>query len=309
MTRAKAFWLSALVTLFCLLPLYLLLVGGQVFGSEAAQAEAGKEDVPKLTAGAADSLTLLLAVRGETPGAALVRLDAWQGRADCLVLPSDTLLPRADGEEETLADCLAAAGPLQLNAALERLTGSRCEKYIELDADTLAGVFESVTPLVNWNSLGKVEDLALLRRFAFNGGEGTVSSGTAAVLVRRSEADAAQLAALRASLYGAFLEEGLPILKEPVLALLRSDDAPLTDISAVDLYGVERLLTLLAADLPPVTAAVPDTVVEDGAEKKNAAAQDETATDNIAAAGSAVKKEIRHLTETGVQQITALLAN
>lgn len=280
MTRAKAFWVSTLVTLFCLLPLYLLLVGGQVFGSETAQAEAGTEDVPKLTAKATDSLTLLLAVRGEVPGAALVRLDAWNRRADCLVLPSDTLLPREDGGEETVADCLATAGPLQCNAALERLTGIRCEKYLEVDADALAGVFEAVTPLVNWNSLGKVEDLALLRRFAFNGGEGTVSSGTAAALVRRSEADAVQLAALRASLYGAFLEEGLSALTEPVLMLLRSEPSLLTDISAVDLYGVERLLTLLAADLPPVTAA---------------------------AAETQMTQKGRTLTEDGVRQITALL--
>ena len=280
MTRAKAFWVSALVTLFCLLPLYLLLVGGQVFGSETARAEAGAEEVPRLTAKQTDSLTLLLVTEGEKPGAALVRLDAWQKRAECLVLPSDTLLPRADGGEEPLSDCLASAGPLQLNAALERLTGSRCEKYLELDADALAGVFEAVTPIVNWNSLGKVEDLALLRRFAFNGGEGTVSSGTAAALVRRSEADAAQLAALRASLYGAFLEEGLPVLTQPVLGLLRAEDTPLTDLSAVDLYGVERLLTLLAADLPPVTSA---------------------------AAETQMTQKGRTLTEDGVRQISALL--
>ena len=91
MTRWKAFVCSLLVTLFCLLPLYLLTVGSRLFGARAVDESAA--GVPVLTASPQDALNLLLVLREPGPAAVLLRLGAWQGRAECLVLPQDTLLP------------------------------------------------------------------------------------------------------------------------------------------------------------------------------------------------------------------------
>lgn len=253
MSRWRAFLASALVTLFCLVPLYLLVIGGSLFGAQPAELAA--DSVPILTPTPQDSLTLLLVVEDAGPAVALVRLDAWQRRAQCLLLPSDTLL-EYDGQTCTPAQCMEQAGPLQLNAALQQMTGSGCERYLCLDAEQLAGVFDEFSPVVSWDGLGHIHDLALLRRFAFNGGQGALASGTAAVLLRRCEGDATEKAALRSTLYGAFLQEGLSALREPVGRLLRQEEGLLTDISAVDFYGIERLLDLLAADVPTVCCQV-----------------------------------------------------
>ena len=73
----------------------------------------------------------------------------------------------------------------------------------------------------------------------------------------KEDGDAAA-AQLRAALYRAFLTEALPTLAKSAVGLLRSGEELLTDISAVDIYGVERLLTLLGQDPPAVTAGVPE---------------------------------------------------
>ncbi len=255
MSRFRVFLLSALVTLFCLAPLYLLIIGGELFG--VRQADSPADGVPVLTPTGDDSLTLLLVADGPAPAAALVRLDAWQRRAECLVLPADTVL-LLDGAPVTLKECCAASGPLQLRRALEETLGAACQRYLALEPEALAEVFNEFSPVLDWDELGPIKDLALLRRFAFNGGKGALASDTAALLLRQSEADAVQLARLRSVLYGAFLQEGLPSLAQPVCRLLRSDARLLTDISAVDIYGIERLLTLLAADVPTVSSGVPD---------------------------------------------------
>ncbi len=259
MTRWRAFFCSLLITLFCLFPLYLLVVGGALFGAQPVDETA--DGVPVLTPGEDDRLTLLLVLDGPEPAAALVRLDAWQRRAECLVLPANTLLPAAQAnaaDRVTLAQCCQSAGPLQLRAVLEKALGLDFERYLCLSGDALAEVFAEYSPMMSWDALGELHDLALLRRLAFNGGEGAIASSTAAALVRQCEGSAAEAAALRAALYEAFLTEGLLSLSGSVTALLRSDEALLTDITAVDIYGVERLLTLLAADPPPVKCAVPE---------------------------------------------------
>lgn len=253
MTRWRAFLASALVTLFCLVPLYLLVIGGSLFGAEPAETAA--DGVPILTPTPQDSLTLLLVVEDAEPSAALVRLDAWQRRAECLLLPSDTLL-EYDDRTLTLEQCMEEAGPLQLHTALQQMTGGSCERYLCLRGEQLAGVFDEFSPVVSWDDLGHIHDLALLRRFAFNGGQGALASNTAAILLRRCEGDAAEKATLRCALYTAFLQEGLTALREPVGRLLRQEEGLLTDISAVDFYGIERLLDLLAADVPAVACQV-----------------------------------------------------
>lgn len=255
MSRWKAFFCSMLITLFCLLPLYLLVVGGQLFGAQAVDETVG--GVPVLTPGEDDRLTLLLVVDAPAPAAVLLRLDAWQRRAEIQVLPCDTLLP-VEGGRITLQECLSDAGPLQLRRTLEAALGIQTERYLCLSAAALVELFREYSPLMDWDELGSIRDLALLRRFAFNGGEGVVSSGTAAALVRSNEDGDAAAAQLRAALYRAFLTEALPTLAAPVTGLLRSDAERLTDISAVDIYGVERLLTLLGQDPPAVTAGVPE---------------------------------------------------
>lgn len=262
MTRWKAFVCSLLVTLFCLLPLYLLTVGSRLFGARAVDESAA--GVPVLTASPQDALTLLLVLREPGPAAVLLRLDAWQGRAECLVLPQDTLLPDGTGRI-TLEECFAAAGPLQLRTVLEKALGAEFERYLCLSGEALAAAFAEYAPMMHWHELGSLKDLALLRRLAFNGGEGAIASTTAAALVRRCDGGSADTAALRAALYRAFLTEGLPTLSGPVTALLRSEEALLTDITAVDIYGIERLLTLLAAAPPTVECAVPEGIsVRDG---------------------------------------------
>ncbi len=258
MSRWKAFFCSMLITLFCLLPMYLLVVGGELFGTQAVDESA--EGVPVLTPGENDKLTLLLVVNDAEPAAVLVRLDAWQRRAELLVLPGSTLLPQ-EGERITLAKCLAQAGPLQLRSVLETALGAEFERYLSLPADALTVLFSEYSPMMSWDELGSIRNLTLLRRFAFNGGEGVVSSGTAAALVRSCEDGDAAIARLRTALYRAFLTEALPTLTAPAVELLRSDAELLTDISAVDIYGVERLLTLLAADPPAVECAVPEGIV------------------------------------------------
>lgn len=255
MSRFKAFAASMLITLFCLIPLYLLVLGGQLFGAQAVDETVG--GVPVLTPGETDRLTLLLVIDAPSPAAALVRLDAWQRRAELLVLPGDTLLPTENGRI-TLQECLADAGPLQLRLTLEAALGLPAERYLCLPAAALVELFREYSPLMDWDELGSIRDLALLRRFAFNGGEGVVSSGTAAALVRSNEDGDAAAAQLRAALYRAFLTEALPTLAESAVGLLRSGEELLTDISAVDIYGVERLLTLLGQDPPAVTAGVPE---------------------------------------------------
>lgn len=258
MSRWKAFLGSMLITLFCLLPTYLLVVGGELFGAQAVDESAG--GVPVLTPGEDDKLTLLLVLNDAEPAAALVRLDAWQRRAEVLVLPGSTLLPQAE-ERTTLAKCLAQAGPLQLRSVLETALGAEFERYLSLSSNELTVLFSEYSPMMSWNELGSIRNLTLLRRFAFNGGEGVVSSSTAAALVRSCEDGDAAIAQLRAALYRAFLTEALPTLAAPAVELLRSDAELLTDISAVDIYGVERLLTLLAADPPAVECTVPEGIV------------------------------------------------
>ncbi len=255
MSRWKAFFCSMLITLFCLLPLYLMIVGGQLFGAQAVDDTA--EGVPVLTPGESDRLTLLLVVDDAVPAAVLVRLDAWQRRAELLVLPGSTLLPQENGRIQ-LQDCLAEAGPLQLRYTLEAALGSSFERYLCVPPNALIELFREYSPLMDWDELGSIRDLVLLRRFAFNGGEGVVSSSTAAALIRGNEDGEAAVAQLRASLYRAFLTEGLPTLAHPTVELLRSDETLLTDITAVDIYGVERLLTLLAAAPPTVESGVPE---------------------------------------------------
>lgn len=253
MARWKVFLCSMLVTLFCLVPLYLLLIGGQLFGSAPAGAAAGSVPVEK--AGPDDSLTLLLMT--DAPCTALVRLDAYGRRAELRVLPENTVL-LSQGSPVTLEECRSEAGPLQVRRCLQETLGLGCERYLSLSAEQLADVFDEFAPVLSWNDLGPIRDLVVLRRFAFNGGQGAVASDTAALLLRQSGLTGKAQADLRAELYGAFLAEGLPQLSGPVCALLRSDEERLTDITAVDIYGIERLLNLLAADPPGVQCSVPD---------------------------------------------------
>ena len=255
MPRWRVFLSSMLVTLFCLAPLYLLFIGGTLFGVQSAGTAA--EGVSTLTPNAQDSLTLLLVVEEPSPSAALVRLDAWQRRVECQVLPSDTVL-LLEGSPVTLAQCLQSAGPLQLRRALQQTLGYDCDRYLSLSADALARMFDEFSPVLSWDALGQLRDLSLVRRFAFNGGKGALASSTAALLLRQCDRGPQAVAQLRATLYGAFLQEALPTLTQPVLETLRSQEERLTDITAVDLYGVERLLQQLAADPPAVTAGVPD---------------------------------------------------
>ena len=70
MPRWRVFLSSMLVTLFCLAPLYLLFIGGTLFGVQSAGTAA--EGVSTLTPNAQDSLTLLLVVEEPSPSAALV---------------------------------------------------------------------------------------------------------------------------------------------------------------------------------------------------------------------------------------------
>lgn len=256
-TRWKAFWCSLFITLFCLLPLYLLTVGGQLFGAQPVEETA--EGVPVQSASPQDKLTLLLVLRDPAPAAVLLRLDAWGQRAQALVLPADTLLPAQEGRI-TLQECYAQAGPLQLRTALEAALGAPFERYLCVSADALAETFGEYAPVMNWHELGSIRDLALLRRLAFNGGEGAIAGNTAAALVRQCESPSAA-AQLRAALYRAFLAESLPTLYGPAVELLRSEQELLTDITAVDIYGVERLLKLLAAAPPAVECAVPEGIV------------------------------------------------
>lgn len=244
-----------LVTLLCLGPLYLLFMGAQLFGTRPV--EENVSGVPVLAAAPEDMLTLLLTVEGPTPGAALLRLDAWKGQAACLVLPADTLLPAGEGQR-TVSELCAAAGPLQLCEALQQALGVAPQHWLSISADALAELFDAFSPVLDWQALGAIHDLTLLRRFAFNGGEGAITSSTAALLVRQCTGGTLATARLRAALYAAFLQEGLPQLEQPVIQLLRGEGEPLTDLGAVDIYGVQRLLRLLAADMPAVQCAVAD---------------------------------------------------
>ncbi len=256
MSRVRAFLASMLVTLFCLIPLYFIVIGVELFG--ARPAETAADQVPVLTPLETDQLTLLLVTQDDAGcAAALVRLDAWNRRAQVLTLPANLVL-LLDGAPVTVRQCCAAAGPLQLRSALKETVGLDCHRYLSLTPEQLAGVFSEFSPVLSWDDLGPIRDITLLRRFAFNGGQGALASSTAALLLRQSEQGDLENAGLRATLYGAFLQEGLPTLSAPVVELLRSDARLLTDITAVDIYGVERLLTLLAADPPAVTAGVPD---------------------------------------------------
>lgn len=255
MARWRVFVCSGLVTLFCLVPLYLLLIGSSLFGATAVETPA--EGVSITTPDPEDELTLLLVAQTPDPAAVLVRLDAWQQQAECLILPENTVLLQ-NGSPVTLTDCYASAGPLQLRSCLNETAGAAPERYLALSSDALAEVFGEFSPVMSWDELGEIKDLTLLRRFAFNGGQGALTSSTAALLLRQSGLNSAEQASLRAAIYGTFLQEGLTDLAEPVCTLLRSDEEMLTDITAVDIYGIERLLTLLADNPPKVTCTVVD---------------------------------------------------
>ncbi|GEM_PF-3992646 len=263
MSRFRIFLTSAIITLFCLIPIYMLVIG--ISGVETdSQAVAGEaQNVSKLSPTQEDTLTLLLVPRCEQTVAAMIRLDAWENRGEIMILPENTLLPVGEAEQ-TLKEAYDQRGPLQLRSSIEQLTGIDFERYLAPEHAALIELFRGVTPTMHWDELGQLQNLAMLRRFAYNGGQGTISAQSAALLLTQENTAPSLRAQLAANLFGAFLQQALshpPLASDSDIAAasvewFRSDQQLLTDISAVDIYGVERLFRLLMANPPEVTAQV-----------------------------------------------------
>ncbi len=263
MTGKKAFWISFALTLGILVPLYaaaLFLGSTQLDGTDMAAAGEGV-GLAVRRPDAGDAKNLLLAVReGEETAFVLLRFDALQGKACVMPLPGDLLLDAEDGPR-TLQQQDAYAGPGVASLELAQLLGVKVDHYLSIDRDALVALAQQMGNISLDPSWDELEGVSLPEG---EGGRLVLSASAADELMRRAEAEGADLPALRARLYSEFLLVGMDRLNTIIPDFLRGEGSFSTSILATDIYDYQRILDYLALLQPEMRFAAPGTAPAEG---------------------------------------------
>ena len=255
----KPFWAALGAALLVLLP----LTGGTVLLArqqarvrvEAARSQSGVAvELPKT----GDRMTALVCVAGEAPGFMLVYANAGQNCVHLLAVPGALEVPFA-GEEATLTECYAAAGPARCREALAELFPlPEDTRYLALAPATLEQLTRGLgTVRVGFSGALSVEEQAQL---GLPAGVQELSVGASTELLRWMEAEAGlaprACAAARAALWDAFFRQKLELLPATLPDGLRAvSGALLTDLTAQDYYRLEETLEFLANNAAEVSGA------------------------------------------------------
>ncbi|MEG2054021.1 MAG: hypothetical protein RR052_03685 [Oscillospiraceae bacterium] len=203
MTKKKVFFISLFLTLGAILPIF---VGAMVQRlANPIKVSETKTDIPILQPSKGDYKNILLATDGENKAFILFRLDAVQGVINGAVIPQNTVL-LCNGTAKTLGTIQDETGPAEVANSLAETFKMRVDNYFEISAESLSKTANLLGSIhVNMSEFSGITDPTLLKKFAFNGGEGDIFASSACTLLSQIENDDIKKAALRAKVYTSFL--------------------------------------------------------------------------------------------------------
>lgn len=254
MNRKKAFWLSLLIALAVLLPIYTAVWAKVIMtrphSQEAAASESGIS-VDKAAAG--DSRNLFIAVKGEEPLFFLLRIDAFQGKASVAGLRTDTLLRAKEGGTVTLKSAWDYAGPGYASTLCAETLGIKIDNYIQLTADTAVSALSSIGAVrLNESDL----ELAQASGVKTRSDTAALSAQNIADLVRLAKLPTGKKAPFTALCLVRFIDTGADKLSSVLDTLLRSSQSGLsTDIFADEIYEYTHITDFFTTS-PPVCSQV-----------------------------------------------------
>ena len=245
------FWAALGAALLVLLPLAggTVLLSRQQLDQQLRQAAHSQSSVPVQLPKATDQLTVLLCTAGPQPGFVLAYLNASQNCLHLLAIPAQLQVPFGE-QTSTLAHCYAAAGPARCRQALaSQLPLPEDTRYLALSAAVLERLSQRYGPIrVGFSGALTARELALC-------GRSTQVQGLSAAeahnfLTQLEDQDLvpwAHRAAARAAVWDAFFRQNLELLPSTLpQGLEQVSSALLTDLTALDLATLERVLEFLA---------------------------------------------------------------
>ena len=261
MSRKKAFWLSLAATLAVILPLYLIVMAARLLTPTAVQNT--KTDVPLASAGVGDYKNFLLVTENPEPVFALMRFDAVQNAVNIAFIMPETVLLQ-NGAPVTAAEAFSEAGPAALAQNLTETFSVRVDNYMKISADELVLCTSALGSVnMDMSRLGVIKDLTTLKKFAYNGGEGDITTASARVILQQSDAEAHAKQTARANIYRSFFQSENADIYECCRRIL-SADGILCNINAVEKEEYLRIFSFLQREDITVKCSVMPAYYENG---------------------------------------------
>ena len=254
MSKTKVFWLSFVLTLAVLVPMYLAVYAYGSATNGAAAAEKAQSGVWVAQATAADAKTVLVMSGSGTAQTAesytLVRFDALKNKISVASMPPETIV-LVSGSPVTLAQAVDSAGPSQAAAALQETLNIPVDNYLFATPAMLWQMAEAFGNVqLRLGNYVSTEALAALG-LATPGSETQTLSPRLFAQVLAGDVPRDKLYLLRARGYAAFLTAGQGLLKSTLPATVRANSTKIaTNLTAADLYDYERALQFLDRQQP-----------------------------------------------------------
>lgn len=247
--KTGSFFAAFLITLGVLLPLSFAFVQVSHWQNEAITVTENQTAVP-ITPGAQAVKSLLIAVAGEEPDFALLRMDCPAGKISAAVVPGKTVVNTPEGTA-TLAQCYAAAGPARVAQLLAETLDCPAPPYLAATAegwDAITGNYAVQLDLSAHFTGDERRSLGLFQpRLGMNVRD-------ARKIFTQPGADAALCLTLRTALWQGYLTQAGPQLSALPGRVRNSASALLTNLTAVELSTLEQGFAYLAEREPEVTA-------------------------------------------------------
>ncbi|MDD3428505.1 MAG: hypothetical protein PHG02_00680 [Oscillospiraceae bacterium] len=255
MSGRKAFFLSLIISLGVIVPVYTVFVMMHIANDTPVEQQ--NVSVPITTPQVGDSKNLLFMTGEEKDIFVLLRFDALQNKISVAALPANTVVLNG-GKAVTISQALSYAGPALINQTLQDTLTLKIDDYLYVPPDILesafAGQISAPLSMEDMESLNK--NLTLLRQFAFNGGVSTLSPASVRQLLTSDSLDDMDRQALRAKLYAAFLTGTCEQLYKILPTLMRGGGEVRTSVKATDIYNYERICKYFLRAAPTVEGCV-----------------------------------------------------
>ncbi len=259
MAKIKVFFISFIVTLAAILPIYGIAYFLNVARPRAQFANEPQTEVYISQPAANETISILLMVGDEnvqnTQSYVIVNFNAYENSINVVSMPGETVMI-IDGKPITLEQATKSAGPSQAASAISQTLGISVEKYVFVSAELLWQTAQAFGNISMRTSLYASEESLKELGVIINGNEPQVLSPRFfAQILSDAQFSNVSRYEMRALGYSLFFSAGYGRLSEVLSEFFEENSAKIaTNISAVELNEYKRIWQFLDRQQPTYNA-------------------------------------------------------
>ena len=243
MTKKKAFFLTIILTLASIAPLFMLIILPKIAEGPPTQVSKTQQDVPIILPTASDYKTILVVTQNPEPVFLLLRIDAVRTEINGAFFPKETIILQ-NGTPTTIEKTWQTKGAIHVVRGLEETFEIGIDNYYQTDIKSIVKNTTSLGSIpVNLEDFGDSKDTKTIEKYIETGMQNNITVQTSQDMLAEFTGTGSEKAQLRSIIYTSFLQKESDF-SQALLDILNDKDA-VTDITAQDRFKYERIIKLI----------------------------------------------------------------